>query len=138
MAHRPRRPVERRVHSQINLDLMKKLLFILISFTVLSGASAQNSGSLLNLERIFSSSEFNQERFGPARWIENGDAYTTLELAPGDGRALEIIRYETATGARSVLIPDVYGVPTPKEIIGYSTWKTGSLSNLGLIWRKPH
>jgi hypothetical protein len=108
---------------------MKKLLFILISFTVLSGASAQNSGSLLNLERIFSSSEFNQERFGPARWIENGDAYTTLELAPGDGRALEIIRYETATGAR---------VPTPKEIIGYSTWKTGSLSNLGLIWRKPH
>ena len=31
------------------------------------------------LRRIFASAEFAPQRFGPARWIENGTAYTTVE-----------------------------------------------------------
>jgi len=42
--------------------------------------------------------------FGPARWIEAGAAYTTVEPASGQTDVLEIIRYDTATGERSVLI----------------------------------
>lgn len=49
------------------------------------------------LARIFSSNTFAAKRFGPARWIENGSAFTTVESS-------EIIRYQTATGQRSVLI----------------------------------
>ncbi|MCK5653028.1 MAG: hypothetical protein KAJ42_16680, partial [Gemmatimonadetes bacterium] len=44
-------------------------------------ALAQSAESLLTLERIFSSGEFTSERFGPARWIDGGDGYTTLEMS---------------------------------------------------------
>ncbi len=44
-------------------------------------AQAQGQASPLTLDRIFSSREFSPERFGPARWMRDGDAYTTLEPA---------------------------------------------------------
>src|SRR5262245_17234370 len=49
------------------------------------------------LRRIFASGEFAPQRFGPARWIDNGAAYTTVEQS-------EIVRYETATANRSILV----------------------------------
>jgi dipeptidyl-peptidase 4 len=59
---------------------------------------------ILTLDRIFSSGEFRSETFGPARWLDDGSAYTTLEPSPGNRETRDIIRYETATGVRSVLI----------------------------------
>lgn len=56
------------------------------------------------LQRIFDSPAFQQKRFGPARWIRGGAAFTTLEAAPSAAGAKEIIEYETATGKRSVLV----------------------------------
>ena len=56
------------------------------------------------LRRIYASRDFSGQRFGPARWIEGGNAYTTLEPSPGARGAFEIVRYATATGARSVLV----------------------------------
>ena len=56
------------------------------------------------LRRIFASRDFAPERFGPARWIENGAAYTTVEPSTTVAGASDIVRYETATGARSVLV----------------------------------
>ena len=56
------------------------------------------------LRRIFASRDFAPERFGPARWIENGAAYTTVEPSTTVPGASDIVRYETATGARSVLV----------------------------------
>ena len=55
------------------------------------------------VHRVFASRDFFGERFGPARWIEGGTAYTTIEPAAG-GRGVDIVRYETATAARSVLV----------------------------------
>ena len=49
------------------------------------------------LHRMFSSNELNPKLFGPARWIEQGAAYTTLEDK-------QIVKYDTASGQRSVLI----------------------------------
>jgi dipeptidyl-peptidase-4 len=74
---------------------------------ILSLATAYGQFSdkrILTLDRIFSSSEFRSETFGPARWLDDGSAYTTLEPSPGKRDARDIIRYETATGVRSVLI----------------------------------
>src|ERR1051326_4607208 len=56
------------------------------------------------LRRIYASGEFAPDRFGPARWIENGAAYTTVERSAAMQDAADIVRYETATGARSVFI----------------------------------
>src|SRR6266446_2658480 len=64
------------------------------------------------LRRIFASAEFAPQRFGPARWIENGTAYTTVEKSAGMPDAFDIVRYETATGARSVYISARQLVPS--------------------------
>src|SRR5436309_16139959 len=56
------------------------------------------------LRRIYASADFAPQRFGPARWIENGTAYTTVEKSAAMPDAFDIVRYETATGTRSVYI----------------------------------
>jgi len=56
------------------------------------------------LRRLYASRDFASERFGPARWIENGAAYTTVEPSEAVSGASDIVRYETATGARSVYV----------------------------------
>lgn len=63
----------------------------------------QPDSSLLTVERIYASAEFAPERFGPARWLEDGKAYTTLERA-STGRGRDIVRYDTETGARTILV----------------------------------
>jgi dipeptidyl-peptidase-4 len=57
------------------------------------------------LGRIFDSSEYQVPRFGPARWLPGGASYTTVERSAENADARDIIRYEAATGARSVLVP---------------------------------
>src|SRR5947209_8070680 len=57
-------------------------------------ASADLDG---HLKQIFGSEDFKVNQFGPARWIEDGAAYTTLEAG-------SIVRYETASGRRTVLV----------------------------------
>src|SRR5690606_35859284 len=59
--------------------------------------------ALLTVHRIYASSEFGSEGFGPARWLEDGAAFTTVERA-AEERGREVVRYDTETGARSVLI----------------------------------
>jgi dipeptidyl-peptidase-4 len=57
-----------------------------------------------SVHRVFGTRDFASERFGPARWIENGAAYSTLERSAEVEGAMDIVRYETATGARSVMV----------------------------------
>ncbi|HWZ29246.1 MAG TPA: DPP IV N-terminal domain-containing protein, partial [Gemmatimonadales bacterium] len=79
---------------------------LIVSLTVGSAipASAQIPAGLDSmLHRIYASREFASARFGPARWLENGNAYTTVEPS-ADKKGSDIVRYETATGARSVLV----------------------------------
>src|ERR1700728_106624 len=63
------------------------------------------------LDRMFNRHEFDAKQFGPARWIENGAAYTTLEPSPDfpqtsdeEDAPQDIVRYETATGQRRILV----------------------------------
>lgn len=66
-------------------------------------ASQDADPALLNVRRIYASTDFKAEQFGPARWFPTGTAYTTLEAAPsGSGR--DLVRYDAATGAREVLV----------------------------------
>jgi hypothetical protein len=59
--------------------------------------------STLTLERIITNDEFRTERFGPARWLEDGSGYTTLEPA-GDGKGRDIVRHEPGSGRREILV----------------------------------
>ena len=63
------------------------------------------------LRQIFASRTYAPERFGPARWIEGGKAYTILEKSEGTKGGFDIVRYDSKTGARSILIAAASFVP---------------------------
>ena len=96
------------------------------------------------LRRLFASRDFAPQRFGPARWMENGAAYTTAEPSATAPGSLDIVRYVTATGARTVavdartLIPP--GGSTPLDVDDYDWSPDGSLlllfTNSRRVWRR--
>jgi dipeptidyl-peptidase 4 len=59
--------------------------------------------------RIFQEHAYDPPAFGPARWLPDGAAYSTVE--PGAGGVSDIVRYDAATGARSVLVAGSRLVP---------------------------
>jgi dipeptidyl-peptidase-4 len=61
------------------------------------------------LGRIFQDHAYDPPPFGPARWLPDGAAYSTVE--PGAGGVSDIVRYDAATGARSVLVAGSRLVP---------------------------
>jgi dipeptidyl-peptidase 4 len=63
---------------------------------------AQRSDSVLTVQRIYGSPEFLSQSFGPARWLADGSAYTTLEETSGGGQNL--VRYGSERGDRQVLV----------------------------------
>ena len=65
---------------------------------------AQSDSTRLTVERIFTGGEFAPQSFAGTRWLADGRAYTRLERADsGPGRSL--VRYDAATGAKTVLVP---------------------------------
>ncbi|MGB5174313.1 MAG: DPP IV N-terminal domain-containing protein, partial [Thermoanaerobaculia bacterium] len=101
------------------------------------------------LRRIFTDEEFEPEEFGPARWQDDGAYYTTLEPSDTvkdskDEEAKDIVRYETTTGLREVVIEAGQLVPEGRsralEIDDYA-WsedKTRLLifTNTERVWRR--
>jgi hypothetical protein len=67
------------------------------------------------LKRIFNSPAFAAKRYGPARWIRGGAAYTTVEDAPGAAGAKDIVEYDTATGKRTILVSHTQLTPPKAE-----------------------
>lgn len=91
---------------------MKLCCILAAALLIISPVSPQTPDStLLTLERIFSSREFAAERFGPARWVDNGAGYTTLESSTETSGGTDIVRYETATGRREILVSAARLVP---------------------------
>ncbi len=87
-------------------------------------AAQQQDRSSLTLDRIFGDeSDLQPRSVSQLRWREGGAAYTTLEPAPGGGGAVDLVRYETASGARSVLVAATAlrpsGADRPLRIEGY-------------------
>ena len=95
------------------------------------------------LRRLFASRDFAPERFGPARWVDGGAAYTTVEAA-ADGPGSDLVRYEAATGARSVYVSARQLIPpgdtVALEIDDYGWSADGSqllvFTNSRRVWRQ--
>ena len=57
------------------------------------------------LRRAFLKNEFSPRKFGPVKWLKGGSSYTSLEASPSSAKgARDLLRYETSTGARQVLV----------------------------------
>ncbi|HXG43595.1 MAG TPA: S9 family peptidase [Gemmatimonadales bacterium] len=103
---------------------------------------AQQDSTLLSVRRIFGSADFRPDQFGPARWLAGGTAYTTLEPAES-GKGQDIVRYDAATGARSILVPAAQlqprGDTIPLDIEDYD-WSADErqlliFTNTERVWR---
>ncbi|MYA09990.1 MAG: S9 family peptidase, partial [Gemmatimonadetes bacterium] len=80
------------------------------------------------LRSIFEAGEFNARSF-QATWLPDGSGYTTLEAPPG-GSQRELVRYDAASGTRTVLVSlsqlTPSGASEPLSISGYQFARDGS------------
>ena len=123
---------------------MKTFLFVLLTSIGYARLALSQTGdpSRLTLQRIFASRDFVGQRFGPARWLASGEAYTTLEPAPSGGA--DIVRYDAATGARTVIVPAArlqpVGMSQPLDVEDYSWSADGKkllvFTNSERVWRE--
>ena len=107
-------------------------------------ATAQVADSiLLSVERIYGSREFSPQSLGPTRWLLGGSAYTTLERPADSTPGKEIVRYDTRTGTRVVLVAAADLTPAgdslPLTIDNYE-WSTDLeqvliFTNSKRVWR---
>ena len=123
--------------------MKKHLLLLLLLLNLSVVTTAQNSGQL-SLEQIFTNWEFQSDWFGPSRWIDDGEGYTTLEESKEYPQFMDIVRYETATGENKVivnaktLIPKGAENPLLIENYNWSSDKSKLLiyTNSKRVWRQ--
>ncbi len=60
--------------------------------------------SILSVDRIYNSDEFRLNSFGPIRWLEDGNYYTTIEKTESSKSGFDIVQYETKNANRSILV----------------------------------
>ena len=118
-------------------------LSVLSSLSLFPLLSAQQAdSSLLSVARIYGSSEFAAQPFGPSRWQDSGAAYTTLEAGAEDDGS-DIVRYDVEQGKREVLVSAGQLVPkgdsVPLEVEDYSWSPDGTMllvfTNTKPVWR---
>ena len=118
---------------------------LLVACFVCDTASSQTSEDLqAQLRRIFDGDEFLPKVFGPARWLEDGAAYTTLEPSKTIEDAVDIVRYATKTGRREILVSAEQRIPPgasgPLEVSDYQ-WSGNReylliFTNTVRVWRQ--
>jgi dipeptidyl-peptidase-4 len=94
--------------------------------------------------RIFQAREYDPPRFGPARWLPDVSAYSTVERSPDRTDAWDIVRYDAGSGARSVLVAGSRLVPPGKtaalDIDDYAWSRDGRrllvFTNTRKVWRQ--
>jgi len=100
---------------------------------------AQNS---LNLEDIYKNRKYGQQGYGQVRWMKDSKGYSTIESNREKGHA-DIVRYDAATGEKSILIPSVRLIPagrtTPLTVSDYIWSEDNSkllvFTNTRRVWR---
>lgn len=119
---------------------------ILLSFVLfwvgIGGAFTQSEFNELTLLDIYKNRVYQQERFGPIRWMKDNRGYSSIEKR-GNQDGEDIVRYNAETGKRTILIgveeliPE--GASSPLPIADYH-WSddNGKLlifTNTQKVWR---
>lgn len=124
------------------------LITVLVLASLVSPAWAEsedpNDPAILTLKRIITDKDFQTASFGPARWLEDGSGYTTLEETEAYEDAKDIIKYDPASGQREVLVSAARLVPPdqnePLSIDDYTWSEDGTklliFTNTKRVWRR--
>ena len=115
------RPVE--IPTPLFVRHKLQILALLAIALPLRPAHAQSPAVTDLLRREFVTKDFTVKSFGPIHWVGKGQFYTVLEPS-GTGTGLtDIVRYETTTSRREVLVSATQLVPSqadkPLEIENY-------------------
>ena len=119
-------------------------LVLLAALSLVPANAQQKDNSQLTLERIFSSKEFVVERFASARWLDKGAAYSIVEPSSEHKDSSDIVRYDTESGRRTVLVSASRLIPQgeskPLAIDGYAWSADGKrlliYTNSKRVWRQ--
>jgi dipeptidyl-peptidase-4 len=127
------------------------LMVLIVGSALALPAAAQDKPSpakpvdpILTVERIFAGREFAAERFGPARWMSDGESYTTLEPSAEAKGGRDLVLYRAASGKREVLVSAAKLVPDgaagPLAIEDYAWSPDGRVlivfTNSRRVWRQ--
>lgn len=138
----------------MNVKISPRTFFLILAITTLQNvgtaqvpempaqaSSGKNNGyTSLTLENIYSNGVYNQKGFGPVRWLKSNDGYSALEKSSAGN---EIVKYNAATGERSVLVAakqlTPHGSAKPLEVANY-IWSDDNtkmliFTNTFRVWR---
>ena len=120
------------------------LLAILFMSSLVQAQPASPAQALQDqIDRIFQKKDYDAPRFGPARWLPGGSAYVIVEPVAPPGKGREIVRYDAATGTRSILVASSLltppGADAPLDVSDY-TWSSDGtrlliFTNTRKVWR---
>ena len=77
--------------------------------------NAQSPATRELLRRAFLDQDFAVKSFGPVRWLNGGSSYSTLEPSAGADKTNEIVRYDTATAQREILVSAQQIIPPTRK-----------------------
>jgi dipeptidyl-peptidase-4 len=118
---------------------MKRLILLPLLLIISMVAWSQTT---LTLEDIYKNGTYRAEGYGPVRWMKDNKGYSTLEKNNEVG-GTDIIRYEAASGERSVLVSAKALIPedgsNPLPIANYE-WSADNsklliFTNTRRVWR---
>lgn len=98
---------------KIYYNMKKKSILFIFVFSLISLISWGQKQEL-SLEKMYSKNEFSKKGFGPARWLSDDSAYTTLEPST-ETEGKDIVKYNPETGDRTVLVKAASLIPETKE-----------------------
>ncbi|MEP6692101.1 MAG: S9 family peptidase, partial [Gemmatimonadaceae bacterium] len=113
-----------------------------VALLALAVTSLHAQAGKLTVQRVFSQ-EFAARGVGQMRWLDGGTAFTMVEPS-SDGKGSEIVRHETATNARTVLVsakqltPAGAGEPLDFDDYAWSSddKKVLLFTNTRRVWRQ--
>ena len=120
------------------------LLFMSSLFMAPIGVAQEADPATVTLDRIYGSADFRGDAFGQPRWLEDGTFYTTLEPSAAVSGGRDIVRYETESEFRTILVSASFlmpeGTESPLSIQGYEWSPDGTkvmlFTNSRRVWRQ--
>lgn len=116
--------------------------FYILFLICISGLTAQDR-SMLTLERIYESDEFNPKFFSQSKWLKDGTGYATLEPSATSAGGRDIVKYDAEKGTRDILLSSDKLIPEGKSkalsIYNYA-WSPDDkrlliFTNTAKVWR---
>lgn len=93
---------------------MNRIIILLLLWVSALMTAQENAPGLLTIDRIYNSDEFYGDRQRPIFWVDNGDAFVTIEN-DGEGRD-ELVKHRSRDYVKSIFLGA--GSLTPKDADG--------------------